>query len=235
MIDVWLVNFEINCCKGNLLKKDFKLEYKIIHIFVENFFMISIYQLKPKFQKLLEPVLVFLYHIKVTANQITIVAIVLSFIIGVSFWLSDTYSFLFLVLPIGLFIRMALNALDGLMARRYNQQSKKGELLNEIGDIVSDVFIFLPLIKFEKHILFFVVCFIALSIINEYAGIMGKVLKNDRRYDGPMGKSDRALLIGLYGILSFFGVNFSNYSIYFFSIIIILLFISTYTRLKKAL
>lgn len=48
----------------------------------------------------------------------------------------------FLALPIGLLIRMALNALDGMMARTYNQTSKKGELLNEIGDVVSDVFVF---------------------------------------------------------------------------------------------
>ena len=95
---------------------------------------------------------------------------------------------------------MALNALDGMMARSYNQQSKKGEALNELGDLISDFFIFLPLIKFEPANIFLVIVFICISIINEFSGLLGKVLSNKRRYDGPMGKSDRALVMGIYGI-----------------------------------
>ena len=94
--------------------------------------MISVYKLKPKFQQLLKPILAFFYKRNVTANQITIASIVLSLLIGLLFWSADYCSWFFLALPIGLLIRMALNALDGMMARTYNQTSKKGELLNEI-------------------------------------------------------------------------------------------------------
>lgn len=197
--------------------------------------MISVYKLKPKFQQLLTPVLLFLHKNNITANQITIGSILLSAVIGVLFWNADISKWFFLSLPIGLLLRMAFNALDGMMARRFDQTSKLGEVLNEVGDIVSDIIIFFPLLKFQPESLYLIVIFIVLSIINEFAGLMGKVVGSERRYDGPMGKSDRALLLGLYGLIVFFGISISSVSKYIFGIIILLLFISIYTRLKKSL
>ncbi|WP_241330310.1 CDP-alcohol phosphatidyltransferase family protein [Chryseobacterium arthrosphaerae] len=197
--------------------------------------MISVYKLKPKFQQLLTPVLLFLHKNKITANQITVGSILLSVVIGVLFWNAGISKWLFLSLPIGLLLRMALNALDGMMARKFNQTSKLGEVLNEVGDIISDVIIFFPLLKFQPESLYLIVICIVLSVINEFAGLMGKIVGKERRYDGPMGKSDRALILGLYGLLMFAGVSISSVSEYIFGIIIILLVISTYTRLKKSL
>ncbi|MFZ4930335.1 CDP-alcohol phosphatidyltransferase family protein [Chryseobacterium sp. Mn2064] len=197
--------------------------------------MISVYKLKPKFQQLLTPVLLFLHKNKITANQITISSILLSVVIGLLFWNADVSKWFFLSLPIGLLLRMALNALDGMMARKFNQTSKLGEVLNEVGDIVSDVIIFFPLLKFQPESLYLIIIFILLSIINEFSGLMGKAVGKERRYDGPMGKSDRAFIIGLYGLLIFFGVSITGISHYIFGILIFLLLISTYTRLKKSL
>lgn len=197
--------------------------------------MISVYKLKPKFQQLLTPVLLFLHKNKITANQITIGSMLLSAVIGVLFWNADLSKWFFLSLPIGLLLRMALNALDGMMARKFNQTSKLGEVLNEVGDIISDSIIFFPLLKFQPESLYLIISFILLSVINEFAGLIGKVVGKERRYDGPMGKSDRALILGLYGLLIFFGVSITRVSPYILGILIFLLLISTYTRLKKSL
>ncbi|MFQ6602236.1 CDP-alcohol phosphatidyltransferase family protein [Flavobacterium sp. C3NV] len=197
--------------------------------------MISVYNLKPKFQALLKPVLEFLHSKGVTANQITLVSVLWSFLIAAFFWFADLNSYFFLALPIGLFIRMALNALDGMMARIYNQQSKLGEILNELSDVISDFVLFLPLIKYEPNSLYLIVVFICLSIINEFAGLLAKVVSSERRYDGPMGKSDRAFIIGLYGLLSFFGINNFSFSPYIFLCLILLVSLSTFIRLKKSL
>ncbi|HNZ85695.1 MAG TPA: CDP-alcohol phosphatidyltransferase family protein [Paludibacteraceae bacterium] len=197
--------------------------------------MISVYKIKPKFQNALSPILKLLHKWNISANQITISSILLSLCIGIFFWFADFNTYFFLALPIGLFIRMALNALDGMMARTYNQQSKIGEVLNEIGDVISDILIFFPLLKFESEHIYLIVIFLCLGIINEFSGFMGKVISNIRRYDGPMGKSDRALIIGIYGIISFIGINFSNYTFYIFMLINLLLVISTITRIKRAL
>ncbi|HCA08242.1 CDP-alcohol phosphatidyltransferase family protein [Chryseobacterium sp.] len=197
--------------------------------------MISVYKLKPKFQQLLTPVLLFLHRKNMTANQITVSSIVLSIIIGILFWNADLSKWFFLSLPIGLLVRMALNALDGMMARKFNQTSRLGEILNEVGDIVSDVIIFFPLLKFQPESIYLIVTFIILSIINEFAGLIGKVVGKERRYDGPMGKSDRALILGVYGLAVFFGADISGISKYIFALIIVLLTVSTYIRLKKSL
>jgi len=197
--------------------------------------MISVYKLKPKFQQLLMPILTFLHRRKITANQITMGSMVLSLLIAVMFWYADRMPILFLALPIGLFMRMAFNALDGMMARLFNQMSKKGEVLNEVGDILSDVMIFFPLLKFHSESLYLVVGFIVLSVINEFCGLIGKVVANDRRYDGPMGKSDRALLLGVYGILSLLHISITAISVYLFAVLCLLLVLSSITRLRKAL
>lgn len=197
--------------------------------------MISIYQLKPKFQELLRPILGWMHRFGITANQITIFSIVISFIIGILFWNSDQNKVFILALPIGLFIRMALNALDGMMATTYNQKSKLGEILNETGDIISDFFIFFPLLKFEKESIYLVILFLFMSVVNEFCGILGKAISDVRRYEGPMGKSDRAFVIGLYGLLSFLSVNLKDYFQIGIIIIILLLVISTVNRIKKTL
>jgi len=197
--------------------------------------MISIYKIKPKFQQLLMPILKRLHKVGITANQITISSILLSLAIGVFFWNAETNRYFFLALPIGLFIRMALNALDGMMARTYNQQTKKGEILNEIGDVISDLFIFFPLLIFEKENLYLIVIFLCLSLINEFAGLLGKSVSGIRQYEGPMGKSDRAFVIGLYGLLSFYSIGFGKYSFWIFLVLILLILISTYTRIKNTL
>jgi CDP-diacylglycerol--glycerol-3-phosphate 3-phosphatidyltransferase len=197
--------------------------------------MISIYNLKPKFQSILKPILEFLHSKGVTANQITLASVLWSFLVAALFWFADSNSFFFLALPIGLFVRMALNALDGMMARIYKQQSKLGEILNELGDVISDVVLFLPLLKYESDALYLIVVFICMSIINEFAGILAKVVSGERRYDGPMGKSDRAFMIGLYGLLCFFGYYHFTFSSYIFILLITLVGLSTFTRLKKAL
>lgn len=194
--------------------------------------MISIYKLKPKFQQLLNPVLLFLHARKITANQITITSIVLSLVLGVFLWFAPHVHSFYILLPIGLFIRMALNALDGMMAKTFNQISKRGELLNEVGDVFSDLFIFISLTQiFPSNI--FVVVFIALSIVNEFVGVIGKLLVNERQYDGPMGKSDRAFLIGLVALLLFFNVNLYLYASWIFIVANVLILISTFVRFKK--
>jgi putative enzyme len=50
-----------------------------------------------------------------------------------------------------------------------------------------------------------------------------------------MGKSDRALLVGIYGLLAYFGVGIAAYSKVIFAIVIALLLLSTFIRLKKGL
>lgn len=200
--------------------------------------MISVYQIKPYFQALLKPLMVGLYRIGLTPNLLTILGILLSILLGYNCYQNYTENISYLILPIGLFIRMMLNALDGMMARTYHLESKLGAVLNELGDIVSDIAIFYPLYLFFNVQLEVVLLFIILSILNETAGILSLALIQERRYDGPMGKSDRASLIGLLSLLLYFGVPLKNYLLYILLVACVLLILSTVKRclpiLKKA-
>lgn len=197
--------------------------------------MISVYQLKPRFQQLLLPILNELHKQRTNANSITILAIVWSALIGVLLFLSTNHPIYLLFVALGLLVRMALNALDGMMARNFNQQSKLGEVLNELGDVVSDAIIFCALFSFSYANNTLVFLFIILSIINEFSGVLAKLISGTRRYDGPMGKSDRALLIGLWSLLYFIfpTIGYVFNTILFIAIILLLL--STYKRLSNSL
>ena len=92
----------------------------------------SIYALKPKFQNLLRPIVKRLYQKGITANQVTLFACAISILIGLLLALFAGVSTLFWLLPIWLFVRMALNAMDGMLAREFGQQSALGGYLNEI-------------------------------------------------------------------------------------------------------
>ena len=197
--------------------------------------MISIYKLKPKFQKLLMPLLRLLYGLGVTPNFLTVFTIVFSFFIGYLLFLGIENKIYFLFVSLGLLLRMMLNALDGMMATTYNLKSKEGEILNEIGDVLSDIAIYFPFIYFSSVSIELIIIFISLSVINEFCGLLSKSISGVRRYDGPMGKSDRAFFVGIICIVLFFTNTILVYIDYIFLTAIILMIISSYLRLTKSL
>jgi len=197
--------------------------------------MISTYKIKPQFQKILMPFLKLLKKLGVTPNALTLLAVLLSFVIGWLFWHTYENNTYFLLVALGILLRMMLNALDGMMARVYSLQSKTGEILNEVGDVVSDVVIFFPLIIFDSLDIRLAIAFISLSVINEFCGVMAKVVSGERRYDGPMGKSDRATLIGVICIVSYFTSGINGYMNYLIGIASLLVVFSSFVRLKNAL
>ena len=105
----------------------------------------------------------------------------------------------FLLLPVTLFLRMALNAIDGMMAREHGMKSPDGAVLNELGDVISDAALYLPFALVAGVNAALVVLVVIAAIIGEMAGALGPMLGGTRRYDGPLGKSDRAFAFGLLG------------------------------------
>lgn len=162
--------------------------------------MPSIYHLKPRFQSLLRPMVRRLAEAGVTANQVTVLAMLLSLLAGtVIVWRSEDRSML-LLLPVVLFLRMALNAMDGMLAREHNQKSRVGAVLNELGDVVSDAALYLPLALLPGFSGSLVVLVVVLATVSEMTGVLMQALGGSRRYDGPMGKSDRAFVFGALGL-----------------------------------
>jgi CDP-diacylglycerol--glycerol-3-phosphate 3-phosphatidyltransferase len=195
--------------------------------------MISVYQLKPKFQALLQPLLQRLRSWGVSPNLLTLLGILLSLAMGIYALYGDR-TIALVLMPIVLLLRMALNALDGMMARQYNLQSKMGALLNEVGDVVSDIVLYYPLYVLFAMDQIWIMCFLLLSVLNEFAGLLGQALGGARRYDGPMGKSDRALVVGILCLLFLFKAPIYGYLTWIWLVVFCLLIWSTLKRLRNA-
>lgn len=160
----------------------------------------SIYALKPKFQALLRPLAAALARAGVTANQVTIGACVVSLLVGLFVALRTPERWPFLLIPAWMFVRMAFNAIDGLLAREFGQQSRLGAYLNELTDVASDAALCLPFALLPPFAPLWTGIVIVLAVITEYAGALGPMVGASRRYEGPMGKSDRAFVFGALGL-----------------------------------
>lgn len=197
--------------------------------------MKTIYDLKPAFQSLLRPMSNGLAACGVTPNQITISALILSLVGGLLIATFPTEQWPLLIVPIILFIRMILNAIDGMIAREHHQQSAFGTFLNEIGDVLSDAFLYLPFVYIANINISLVLVVTILAIISEMTGCVAVQIGASRRYDGPMGKSDRAFVFGLIALL--LGIN--RVYMYIANILLVvmtaLLVVTIINRVYKAL
>lgn len=195
----------------------------------------SIYDLKPKFQNLLRPLVITLEQRGVTANQVTLTACAISVILGLILTALSGYHWLFILIPIWLFVRMALNAIDGMLAREFNQKSRLGGYLNEITDVVSDAALYLPFAFVHPFDTLQIGLIIWLSALTEFCGVLGQVQGKTRRYDGPLGKSDRAFLFGLLGLVYVFVPVLPDFLYWLVWIAIILLIATCVKRVKSGL
>jgi CDP-diacylglycerol--glycerol-3-phosphate 3-phosphatidyltransferase len=197
--------------------------------------MASIYDLKPAFQGLLRPLTRALARGGVTANAVTVAAALLSLGAGTFVGVTGGSRLALLLLPVTLFIRMALNAVDGMLAREHQQQSKTGALLNELCDVASDAALYLPLGRVPGFSPMLMAAVVVLAALTEMAGSLGPTIGASRRYDGPLGKSDRAFVFGLLCLLLGSGVRPGTWLLVVQVVVVALLAVTVANRSRRAL
>ncbi len=195
----------------------------------------SLCELKPRFQSMLRPPAHLLARRGVTPNQITLTAALGSIIVGAVLTGYASTRWLFLLAPLWLFARMALNALDGMIARDHNQTSPLGAYLNEISDVVSDTAIYLPFALIAPFNGYSVAIVIYLGVLTELAGVLGPSVGVSRRYDGPMGKSDRALVFGGLGFAVAVTTTLPAWLAWLFPVMAVLLVLTIVNRIRGGL
>jgi phosphatidylglycerophosphate synthase len=161
----------------------------------------TIYDLKPQFQALLRPMAAALAKRGISANEVTLGALVLSAAQGAWLALMPGSAWPLLALPVTLFLRMAMNAIDGLMAKEYGQATPFGAVLNEVSDVVADAALYLPFALVAGVNAPLVVLVVVAGIVAEMTGALGPMVGAKRSYAGPFGKSDRAFAFGLLAVL----------------------------------
>jgi CDP-diacylglycerol---glycerol-3-phosphate 3-phosphatidyltransferase len=195
----------------------------------------TIYDLKPRFQALLRPLNATLVRLGISANMVTLAALLLSLLLGLALALSPQSRLFLLLMPVWLFLRMALNAIDGMLAREHNMQSRLGAVLNEMGDVLSDAALYLPLALIPGVPAIAVVLTVLLSVMVEMVGVVSVQIGSSRRYDGPFGKSDRAFAFGLLCLLLGLGVPLGSWINWLLWALALASALTLFNRAKKAL
>jgi CDP-diacylglycerol--glycerol-3-phosphate 3-phosphatidyltransferase len=160
----------------------------------------GIYAVKPRFRQLLRGTARALAARGVTPDQVTTVGILASGLGVLAFGLGGRRRGALVAVPVLAFARTAANALDGLVAEESGLGRPAGELYNETADRLGDVAFLAgtaalpgvrPALAFGA---------LAAAELASFVGVSAKAAGGRRRYDGPMGKPDRMLVVGAAGL-----------------------------------
>ena len=196
--------------------------------------MATIYDLKPQFQKLHRPLAANLAKRGFTANDVTLGALLLSAAHGAWLALMPASRWPLLLLPVTLFLRMAFNVIDGMMAREHGQASAKGAVLNELSDVIADAALYLPFALIPGLNAPLVVLVVIAGIVAEMAGALGPMIGASRCYAGPLGKSDRAFAFGLLAVLIGAGLAPGLWSTLYLAALLVLSALTVLNRARSA-
>jgi phosphatidylglycerophosphate synthase len=133
----------------------------------------------------------------ISPDAVSYSSIVAAAVAGAMFWQSSRYPILLLIAPLFCFARLWLNMLDGMVAIAAKTASKRGEIVNEVPDRISDVLIFAgvahstfcnPIILYWAAIL---------AIMTAYIGVTGQAVAGRREYGGLMSKPWRMVWLAV--------------------------------------
>ena len=146
----------------------------------------------------------FCLHHGIHADAISYLSIVAALIAAICFWQSEARHGLLIIAPLFCYLRLWLNMLDGLVAFAAGKASRRGELLNDLPDRISDIVIFVgvahsglmnPLIGYWTAIF---------AVLTSYVGLFGQALRVQRQFGGVMSKPWRMVALSIGAWLTFF-------------------------------
>lgn len=184
------------------------------------------------------PVAFVFTRLKIHPTYINILALLVSIAAGLVFYYSKNNLTLLYLIPVFAFTRIALNALDGMVARALKVKNQKfGEVLNEFIDRLSDVAFFIGLafsglVRFELA----ASTLIAVLLVS-YLGIVGKAAGGSRQYGGLMGKADRMFYLSIVSLLAvlFARVELMNYGLWFILVLALITILQRFLAIRKEL
>ncbi|MFT6985927.1 MAG: CDP-diacylglycerol--glycerol-3-phosphate 3-phosphatidyltransferase, partial [Psychromonas sp.] len=102
-------------------------------------------------------------------------------------------------------------------------------------DVIADAGIYLPLALVSLVSPGLLIAFVIIGVFTEMAGVVAQAINNDRRYDGPMGKSDRAFAMGLLAILLAFKLLSATWIMLYLIAATLLGLVTLYKRMSKGI
>jgi len=139
----------------------------------------------------------------ISADVISYASIGFAALAAICFWRVRDHSFLLVVAPLFCFLRLWCNMLDGMVALAAGEASRRGEIINDLPDRISDVLIFVgaahsgwmhPLFGYWAAIM---------SLGTAYVGVLGQAVGVQREFSGWMSKPWRMVVLALGAWLSY--------------------------------
>jgi CDP-diacylglycerol---glycerol-3-phosphate 3-phosphatidyltransferase len=157
----------------------------------------GLYARKPGFQHRLAGLADWLARREVHPDALTYLAVVCGLIGGLALALGTrSASLLWLVPPLA-GVRLAFNALDGMVATRRDMARPWGKVLNEFADRLSDLAFLGPLLLVPGSSDVLVAAALCATLLVSYIGVLAEAAGSQRQYGGVMGKADRMLWLAL--------------------------------------
>jgi CDP-diacylglycerol---glycerol-3-phosphate 3-phosphatidyltransferase len=149
------------------------------------------------FQMLFRPAANSMARAGITANQVTASTIIISIIAGTAGLAWPGLRWPWIAILSVLFIRLAFNHIDGMLAREHGMATPLGGILNELSDVISDIVLFLPLAAISDIAPWPVFLAVLFGVLTEMAGVVGLAIGASRREDGPLSKKPRGICFSI--------------------------------------
>lgn len=125
-------------------------------------------------------------------------------IAGWLFWASRTHP-RYIVLAVAFaMLRLWLNMFDGMVALAAGKASRKGEIVNDLPDRISDVLIFVGVAHSGWNNAFYAYWVAIAAVLVAYVGLFGQAVGVQREFSGVMAKPWRIVALSLGALATMF-------------------------------
>lgn len=152
-----------------------------------------------RLQKLLHPAAEVLFDDGVRAIHVTLCAGLISVAVGVLVAAFAFHLWIFALIPIWIVVRLGFAAVHCQLVNEFGQHSRLGTCAHELSRVVAETALFLPFAVVPKISLLLVLLVTLLSILSEFAGLLGPLINASRRRDGPLSSGIRLMCFAVFG------------------------------------
>ena len=162
----------------------------------------GVYAVKPWFRRRLASTARALGRRGVTPDRVTTAGVAASVVGGLAFACGRLSRRAYLLVPGLALARTAANALDGLVAEQTGTARPAGELWNETADRLGDLAFFAGAATVPGVPAGLALAALAAAELSSYVGVAARAAGGRRRYEGPMGKPDRMLVLSVAALVA---------------------------------
>ena len=151
---------------------------------------------------------------RIHPDAVSYLSILAAIIAAICFWKSGDSRWLLIVAPLLCYLRLWFNMLDGMVAVAAGKASRRGEILNDLPDRISDVIIFVGVAHSGLMNPFIGYWAAIFAVVTAYVGLFGQALGVEREFGGIMSKPWRMVALSLGAWLEFLGYRpFAGFTI----------------------